>query len=796
MRVFLQSMFIFFAATAVPWVAASEPASPANASETALFTRYNTQVAPLITKYCAECHNATKKKGKIRLDEPLDAAKFMGDIEKWETLLEQVSTGQMPPEDKPRPDQKDVDTLVHWTTETVAWADNKRPKDAGYVLPRRLNRVEYNNTIRDLTGLTIQPADAFPIDDSGDGFDNMAAVLTMSPLLAEKYLDAAEAIVEAGFNAKPTEDKSEPGQILKERFKVAKAGVSIDDGQLNFTENGEITFSVDCTVGTEYDLKAQAWQQRGGSEDAKAAVRLDGKELATIDVAKVKISPQTISVRFKATAAKHEISLAFLNDFYDAKTKEDRNLYMNKVRMMPVSAGTPMLQSEFARRVLIATPKSAAASAPSKTPAASNTAEERAAAETILRNFAMRAFRRPVKSDEVSKLMALYDLASNPKNKGGNYTTGLKRALAAVLVSPSFLFRVQAAAGGSATARMLDDYEIASRLSYFLWSTMPDETLFKLAEAKKLSDPKIREEQVHRMLADPKSKQLSENFAGQWLELRNLDEIMLSSKRFPDWGPTMANAMRREGELLFEEIVAKDRPVLDFVNADFLYVNGPLATLYGIKDIYGPEFKRVSASGTGRGGVLTMASTLAVTSNPTRTSPVKRGKWILDQILGVPPPPPPPEVPALPDKEEDEANSPLRVRLEKHRADASCAVCHNRMDGFGFALEHYDAIGRWRDEDGKFPVEANGLIPGEDPIKGAAGLKNFVLNHKQQFMRSFAGKLLAYGIGRGMKTYDRPTLNDIVSKSAQSGYKFSSVVLAIVESDAFLKRREKKGDEK
>ncbi|HLX62748.1 MAG TPA: DUF1592 domain-containing protein, partial [Planctomycetota bacterium] len=353
-----------------------------------------------------------------------------------------------------------------------------------------------------------------------------------------------------------------------------------------------------------------------------------------------------------------------------------------------------------------------------------------------------------------------------------------------------------AVAPGTGGVWSLNDFEIASRLSYFLWSSMPDETLFKLAEAKKLTDPKIRAEQVKRMLADPKAHELIENFAGQWLELRNLDEVMVSTKRFPDWSPSLAAAMRREGELLFDEIVKEDRSVLDFVTADFLYVNGPLASLYGIKDVYGQDFKRISAAGTGRGGVLTMASTLTVTSNPTRTSPVKRGKWLLDQILGLPPPPPPPEVPELPDKPEDEANAPLRVRLEKHRADAKCAVCHNRLDGYGLALENYDAIGRYRETDGKFPVEAIGTVPGEEPIKGAAGLKALVLKHKQQYIRSFTGKLLTYAIGRGMKPSDRPILNEIVLKSGVDGYKFSSVVMAIVDSDTFLKRRDKRSDDK
>ena len=770
-------------------------AQGAPASESDLFdTRYKNQIAPLLARYCTDCHGSAKKKGGVRLDEPVTLATMISGAEKWQTLLEQVTTAQMPPEEKPQPDAKEIDAIAKWVREAIAFADSKTPKDPGYVMPQRLNRSEYNNTVRDLTGLDITPADAFPVDDSGYGFDNIADVLTMSPLLAESYLDAAESIIEQGFNPKPKEDKADPSVIPARRFKITKEGVSKADGILTFFSEGIVSATVDCVPGNEYELKARAWQDKAGTEDSKALVSLDGKEIATLLVSKVHDDPQTISCRFKATKAKHELTLAFTNDFYDEKKKADRNLYLTKVRINNTNAAAPTTEvGAFAKHVLIATP--------------AKPTDERAAAETILRAFATRAFRRPVFSDEVTKLMTLYDAAK----KSGTHVSGLKRALTAVLVSPSFLFRIQAGstlapvapvapAASDSKAKSgnwaIDDFEIASRLSYFLWSSMPDEKLFKLAEAKSLSDPKVRAEQVRRMLADPKAHELIENFAGQWLELRNLDDLMLSSKKFPDWNSAMATSMRKEGEMLFEEIVKKDLSVLEFINPDFLYVNGPLAKLYGIKDVTGLEFKRVSAEGTGRGGVLTMASTLAVTSNPTRTSPVKRGKWVLDQILGLPPPPPPPEIPALPDKAEDEANSPLRVRLEKHRADPSCAACHSRLDGYGLALENFDAIGRFREKDGKFPVDSVGLLAGEPPIKGAAGLKELILKHKQQYIRSFAGKLLTYAIGRGIKPYDRPTLNEIVLAAGANEFKFSSVVLAIVESDAFLKRREKKGDEK
>ncbi|HLX61923.1 MAG TPA: DUF1587 domain-containing protein, partial [Planctomycetota bacterium] len=418
-------------------LSASAALAAAGATETDLFgAHYKDKVFPMFVRYCTECHNLTKKKGGLRLDELVDANKITADPEKWQTLLEQITSNEMPPEDKPRPKPEDIDTMAEWARNAIAYVDGRRPKDPGYVLPQRLNRTEYNNTVRDLTGLDIKPADTFPIDDSGYGFDNIADVLTMSPLLAEKYLDAAEAIIEAGFTPKSSsgtssssspEDKSEVGLIPDGRFTIRKQGVTNVGGVLSFTEEGVTVCTLECAAGKEYEIKAQAWQQRGGSEDAKAAVFIDGKLIASIDVDAVKLKPKTISARFKATAAKHELTLAFTNDFFDAKTKEDRNLYITKVRLVPVAAAAaptvakapeaaplPPVNAEFAKRVLIVTP--------------AKPGDERNAAEAILKNFTTRAFRRPVRADEVLKLLSLYDAGK----KGGNHYTGLHRALTAV----------------------------------------------------------------------------------------------------------------------------------------------------------------------------------------------------------------------------------------------------------------------------------------------------------------------------------------------------------------------------
>lgn len=767
-------------------VRAGQPVSEADLFD----ARFKSEIAPIFAKNCHECHGEKKKKGGLRLDEPVDLKVITADTEKWQSLITQVRTGEMPPEGKTKLAPKDVEALVKWATDAVALADSKRTKDPGYVLPRRLNRTEYNNTIRDLTGLNIKPADSFPVDDSGYGFDNIADVLTMSPLLAEKYLDTAEMIIETGFGAagKKAGGAAPAGPPAKaiddKRFKL-KDGVNTAGGLLTFFSNGEATFALEGSSGSEYTLRATAWQSKAGTEAAKLVIRVDGKEIASVNVPNAEESPFKLEQKIKATAAKHDVTIAFTNDLYDEKTKQDRNLYVTDVAVAGLGGGgggstaSGGGNSEFERLVLISQP--------------SKTVNDKTAAELVLRNFATRAFRRPATSVEVSKLIAIYEAGK----KDGDHNVGLKRALTAVLVAPSFLYRSEAApAGGGGAVWNLNDYEIASRLSYFLWSSMPDEKLFKMAQGKMLVDPKLREAEIKRMLADPKSQALIENFAGQWLELRNLDEIMMDTKRFPEWNPKLADSMKREGELLFEEVMRQDRNVLDLISADFTYVDGALANLYGIKGVSGNDFKRVSTAGTPRGGILTMASTLAVTSNPTRTSPVKRGKWILENILGTPPPPPPPEIPALSEKAADEASAPLKVRLEKHRADPSCAVCHNRMDGYGFALENFDAIGKWRDKDGTFKVDSIGVIPGEPNINGAADLKQSVMKRKEQVVKAFAEKLMTYALGRGMKVGDRLTLNEIAQKCEAGGNKFSALMLAIVDSDAFLKRRDKRGDEK
>jgi len=774
------------AAGLCPGVIAAEP-RPAPKDPKEIVSRYEREVKPLLATHCFKCHGNGKKKGNVILDEAFSIEHVQKNTLMWLAALEQVRTGSMPPEDVQAPKKENAELLVKWMQEAVATADSVRPRDPGFVSLHRLNRTEYNNTIRDLTGIDFKPADDFPADDSGYGFDNIADVLTMSPLLAEKYIGTAETIVERLLKMEGGKHPAGLPGLLSEAKRSPTVGQ--DDSGLIYRMAGNATFQPRVQAGAEYTLKIKASQQVAGTEAAKMVVKVDGAEVLAQLVDAPKEKPKDFAVKFKAKNDTVKIVVEFTNEFKEPDPKRQGK---NRNRMLVVHLvdiegppGSGGAGAGSRKKVFIAEP--------------SKDLAEPACAEKILKNFVTRAFRRPAKEAEVQSLLKIFTAA----RKDISFEKAVGSALTAALVSPFFLFRVEskmpfaipATPDNPTGAWPLEEYELATRLSYFLWSTMPDDELFMLAGQRMLKNAKIREEQVKRMTKERRSSQLIENFAGQWLELRNLDEIMRDEKVFPQFGTKMASAMEREAVLFFESIVREDRSILTLLDADYTYLNGPLAQLYGVPGVKGEEFTRVTLKNSPRGGVVTMGSTLALTSNPTRTSPVKRGKWVLEQILGTPPPPPPPEVPSLPEKTSDEAGVSLRKRLEAHRADPNCAVCHNRMDGLGFALENFDPIGRWRDSDGKFPVDASGTLPGGVSFNGAQELKTVLLKRSDAFVRNFVEKMFTFALGRGVKQYDRGSINEIVKHVEQNEFKFSSVVMGIVNSDAFLKRREKRGDE-
>ncbi len=585
------------------------------------FTR---DVVPFLEQYCVHCHAGSDPEAGIGFDRYRESSHIQEQYALWEKAAGVLAERLMPPEDESQPTDAEVQQVTAAIQEELARFDCSQPRP-GRVTLRRLNRAEYNNTIRDLVGIDFRPADDFPSDDVGEGFDNIGDVLSIPPLLLEKYLAAAEAVV---------------SQALE------------DD------------------TGKSYLLSA------GDDWDETAVVR--------------------------------------------------QNLAL----------------------------------------------------------FASRAYRRPATDDELDRLLGLIKYV---RGRGGSPQQAYRAALHAILSSPHFVFLVEQGPEKSLDGvQELNDYQLATRLSYFLWSSMPDKALFELAEKGSLRDRRVLEAQVLRMLADEKSAALVENFAGQWLQLRDLRNLHPDREKFPDFDDELRTAMLRETQVFFEAIMREDRSVLEILGADFTFVNGRLARHYGMDGIEGDEFQRVSLSGRRR-GVLTHASILLLTSNPTRTSPVKRGKWIMENILGVPPPPPPEGVEEL--EEDAEVLGSMRERLEQHRTNESCAVCHRRMDPIGFGLENFDAIGAWRDRDGRFEIDASGNLLGGRQFDGPHELMTILIEEKQgEFCRCLARKMLTYALGRGLTNHDRCAIDEITKQLEKRNFRFSALVSAIVNSDPFTLR--------
>lgn len=654
---------------------------------------------------------------------------------------------------------------------------------------RRLSRAEYNNTVRDLCGVDIHPADNFPNDDVGYGFDNISSVLSLSPLLLEKYLAAAEQIAHAAFQS--------PDDLLPPvRFPSAQLiYLHKSERQNSFAGDHASLYATDSEVGVDYyfpqtrhyALRALAWQDRAGNEAARMQFKLDGKPLSTVDVPNEALDLRPYEIRVPVSAGMHRFSAVFVNDFFDGtdpdnrqKTNRDRNLNVEALEIIGP------LQGAGAQSVLI---KQLDAGEP-------DGAHQIPVARRFLADFARRAYRRPVNKEEVESLLRYVCLALQ---RGETFHKGIEYAVTATLCSPNFLFRVERAspvsavtsptsvrpAGGRIAHSFVDDYGLASRLSYFLWSSMPDEELFGLAARSRLRDPRTLAIQARRMLRDPRAAALSENFAGQWLQLRTLATVSPDPVRFPDFNEELRNAMRKETELFFRSIVAEDSSVLAYLNAPFTFLNEPLAKHYGIPGVEGKTFRRVRLTGDQRGGLLSQASLLTITSNPTRTSPTRRGRWVVENLLGTPLPPALPNVPPLPDDKKAPLTGTLRQRMEQHRADPACAGCHAQMDPIGFGLENYDAVGRWRNRDGDLPIDASGILPDGSKFVGPAQLKKVLLRQKTEFVHCLCQKLLTYALGRGMESDDQKAIDAIVRKSATDGYKFSALITAIVESELF-----------
>ena len=740
-------------------------------------TGFDDKLKPFLGKFCTSCHNTTDVAGGVDLSAYLNEAHARKDRKAWEMVAEVIGSGNMPPKkSKAQPTKADRDVALGYIENTLIKIDCTAPKDAGRVTLRRLNRAEYNNTIRDLCGVDFKPAEGFPSDDVGYGFDNIGDVLSLQPVLIEKYLTAADEILVKAIPAiEPV--KSSKQKFGQQNLITTPRGVK-KDNKIVFTVEGSAALEkFNLPAEGEYIVRVKAWGNKVGGDAAKLALRIDSKDVKEFNVDAPADKLATFEYQAKFAAGERKIAVAFNNPFEDKKATDDnlkfRKLGIDSIEIEgPIGGSLPPL-SDAAKLIFVELPKGP---------------DDTAAAEKIIANFARRAYRRPVKPEEMTRLMKLFALAQSKKEA---FDKALNLPLKAILVSPHFLFRVEDDAKLPATSRTLNDFEFTSRLSYFLWSTMPDEELFQLAAKGEIRKPAVLTAQIKRMLKDKKSVALTENFAGQWLMLRNIRTLTPDKETYPNWDEALRNSMIRETELFFEHIVKNDRKVTEFLDANYTFVNDRLAKHYGIAGIRGGEFQQVALKDQQRGGLISQASFLTVTSNPTRTSPVKRGKWVLDNLLGQPPPPPAPDVPQL---EATPLKGTLRQQMEQHRVNPSCAGCHAKLDPLGFGLENYDGIGGWRTTDKAAKIDSTGVLPDGKKFDGPAELRKVLLGKSDLFRRCLAEKLLTFALGRGLEYYDKCVLDDLVTKLKSADDQFSALILAIVQSDPFTKRQSQRSD--
>lgn len=776
-------------------------------------------VFAFVQKNCSGCHNASTRAGDLDLTALRTVHTFETDRDTWEQVVEKLKLGQMPPAGVPHPQNEATVGITKWIENEFSRQDALLKPQAGHVAARRLNREEYNNTIHDLLGVDIQPADNFPADTAAFGFDNNSDALSLSPELLEKYMDAAERSVRTALFGPPLIKPSAVHYPAPVRINDSRGSSTLPQDMFHYDESGlSLRYSAHFIhrfpVDADYSFRLVLNGHRPNqSEPAHPALFIDGKLVHQFEVDATDLEGQVVECRTHVRAGEHLLSTTYLRNYhglppsyhgpepsqrpevalitgtrgklseqdietlrkYGTRIKTDSIEKRVDNRYESIDVGGPFNQAtapsaESLRKVYIC------GHAPGK--------HTDACARTILTNFAGHAFRRPATRSEVDEYLGYVSLA---RRQGDSFEEGIATALEAVLVSPKFLYRVEcvppAPAGHSAVA--VGQYELASRLSYFLWSSMPDEELLNAARLGKLRQAAVLKAEVVRMLRDPKASRLVEDFAGQWLQFKNIDVVRPDLQRFPQFDDGLRQAMRRETEMFIEDIVRHDRSILDLLDANYTFVNERLARFYGIPGVTGPEFRRVDVSGTARGGgILSQASVLTVSSYSTRTSPVLRGKWILENLLNAPPPAPPPGVPPL-DESKAGQNATLRMQMEEHRKNAVCASCHSKMDPLGFGLENFNAIGAWRTEDGKLPVDASGVLPDGRSFRTVAELKGLLKQDRDVFARALTEKLMIYALGRGLERYDRPTVKEITAKLPASGYKFSSLVLGIVDSLPF-----------
>ena len=727
------------------------PAAPATAEAT------------FLNQYCIGCHNQRAKIGGLSLD-TLDVSRVGPASETWEKVVKKIRTGMMPPSGAKRPERVALDRFA---AELESRLDKSVDPSAALVTPalHRLNRTEYANAIRDLLALDINVNTLLPADGSSQGFDNLAEALAVSPSLIQGYVSAAMKISRLAVGDQTLAP-------LQTTF-APPAGLAQDrhiDG-LPLGTRGGVVFNHTFPLDAEYEF---AFGGRGAGPG--------GLDL-TLDGAQVKVDNPR-GFRMKVTAGPHAIGLALVDRQRGAGVDEIYSDFRtNATFTTPGGVPTLVVTGPFNATGAGDTPSRRAIFSCKPT----STAEESTCARTILSSLARRAYRGPVSAAEINTLLEFY----REGRKSGDFDSGIQQALARILVAPRFVYRIEEEPATVASGQVyrISDVELASRLSFFLWSSIPDDELRDVATKGRLRDPQTLAQQVKRMLADQRADALVENFAGQWLYLRELENVQTDARNFDE---NLRRSFRRETEMMFDAIVRDDRSLIDLLDADYTFVDERLARHYGIPNVKGSYFRRVSlAADSPRRGLLGQGSVLTVTSTATRTSPVVRGKWVLENLLGTPAPVPPPGVETNLGGAEGAKTSSVRERLEAHRASPTCASCHRIMDPMGFALENFDLVGGWREFDGPSRIDSKGQLADGTPVSGPADLRQAVLSRSDAFMTTATEKLMTYALGRPVHDYDMPAVRTIVRRAGMNNNRFSSLVMGIIESDSFQKRVKK-----
>ncbi len=748
----------------------------------------------LLGRYCITCHNENLKTAGLVLSS-VDVENVPSGAAVWEKVMRKLRARAMPPAGMPRPDEAAYDSFATYLETELDRAAAAHP-NPGRPLAHRLNRAEYSNAVRDLLALDVNGDALLPADDSGYGFDNIADVLSVSPMLLERYLAAARKWSRLAVGrpiSRPAVETYNVSRFLQQDDRMSE--------ELPFGSRGGVAVSHFFPLDGEYLIQVRLQRDPGGftilglDRRHQMEIRLDdsrlgqftvgGKEaqteLGTTEDEYELTADQNLAVRLRVQAGARLIGISFAKETWEPEDliqprletrAQDSPAVASVIITGPYNPAGPG-ETASRRKIFVCRPASIQ--------------EEDPCARKILSSLARSAYRRPATERDVQSLFRLYQAG----RQDGDFEAGIERAIQGLLVSREFLFRVEqdppeTAAGA---AYPISDLELATRLSFFLWSSIPDNELLDLAESGKLRETAALDQQVRRMLADPRSKALVSNFAGQWLYLRNMRLVLPDASEFPEFDDNLRDAFQQETELLFESMLREDRGAVELLNADYTFLNERLARHYGIPNVYGSHFRRVKLSDENRRGLLGQGSILTVTSYGNRTSPVLRGKWLLSNILGTPPPPPPPDVPSL--KEDGEVrNLTMRQRMEQHRRNPVCSTCHSRMDPLGFALENFDAVGKWRNTIGadNAVIDASGALPDGSRFNGPAELRKVLLSKQEEFVSTVTERLLTYALGRGVEYYDQPAIRTILREARGNGYRWSSLVLGIVRSTPFQMR--------